>query len=41
MVIIKKEKKQPNNGKLKKKQQLDGRGFKIMQSKSLESKGCS
>ena len=30
-----------NNGQSKKKQQLDGRGYKRMQSKSLESKGYS
>ena len=41
MVIIKKEKKKQNNGKSKKEQQLDGRGYKRMQSKSLESKGYS
>ena len=40
MVIIKKKKKE-SNGKSKTKQQLDGRGYKSMQSKSLESKGYS
>ena len=30
-----------NNEKLKEKQQLDGRGYKRIQSKSLESKGYS
>ena len=38
MVIITKMKW---NGKSKKKQQLDGRGYKRLQSKSLESKGYS
>ena len=41
IVIIKKEKQQQNNGKSNKKQQLDGRGYKRMQSKSLESKRYS
>ena len=38
MVTIKKKKKK---GKSKKKKQLDGRVYKRMQSKSLESKGYS
>ena len=41
MVIIKREKKQQNNRKSEKKRELDGRGYKRMQSKSLESKGYS
>ena len=41
MVIIKKGKKKQNNWKSKKKQQLDGRRYKRMQSRHLESKGYS
>ena len=41
MVIIKKGKKKQNNWKSKKKQQLDGRRYKGMQSRHLESKGYS
>ena len=38
MIIIKKEKKKQTNRKSKEKQQLDGRWYKTMQNKSLESK---
>ena len=41
MVIIKKEKKKQSNGKSKGKQQINGRGYKRMQSKNVESKGYS
>ena len=41
MVIKKKGQIQKNNGKSKKKQQLDGKRNKRMQSKSLKYKGYS
>ena len=41
MVMIKKEKNSKIIKKSKKKQQLDGKGNKRMQRKSLESKGYS